>query len=547
MMYLHIGFTDLNLYPWDNPNKPIPNKYLRATHGTAMAGIISADHNSIGIKGIAPFCKIAPIKMSFGNCVNQYPGIYDSHLNEIVQYIDDNTGNRFFDVVNCSWYFGFPYNGNSPLTKPKSYKAFENLIKNGRFGRGTTMVACTGNDNYGSSTHLSLQAPANLKINGLIAVGACTEQGYLCNYSNCGEGIDLVAIAGDQNNTFLYYGQNIVSLDLPGIDGLNPTNITEKFSDFNQFRAFNGYSDPNSSFGLDYGNYIGFAGGTSSATAQVTGAIALLLSLNPCLKSTEIETILKRNAKKVNPTFYDYFIKPQEPGWSKQLGYGLLDIFQSLIDPVWDQNIIYSNPADVKAGTIYSGEFVTNSNPYGSVKIQTGGDLTYLAFHTIELYEGFEVNNGLFLAEIYMPDFPNCYNWDKAPMPVLGTIYTNYYADYNGQKISHTPLTNNDLYLANISKNTKFIDASNGEVKSKIRPIIFPNPNYLHKFQIHFGEPVKGFSFKIIDSFGQVVLDKNVSETCSEYYFNLNNVQSGCYSVILYLDENIQTIKLVIL
>jgi len=525
---------DLNLYPWDDPNKPIPNQYLRAVHGTAMAGIIGADHNNIGIKGIAPNCKILPVKFATTqNSANQIAHVYDSYLAPIIKKCTDWP----IDVLNSSWYVRDVYlPPGYPFKIPYSWENLENLIKTGRNGRGTTVVACTGNERTTSDCH-GIAKPASLNINGLIAVGACNQYGYLTNYSNCGNGIDLVAIAPDiQLNNSFYYGFDFFTLDLPGSQGYNPTNVTEVHTSFLWIKNFNGQSYPTSAFGNDYADYLGFASGTSVATAQVTGAVGLLLSENPCLKSTEIEVILKRNARKINSNTYNYSFKQGEPGWSRELGYGLLDVFQSLIDPLWDQNVNYTTEFGIKGGTIYAGNNVTTAIPTGDVKIKNGGNVTYLAFRTIEIYEGFEVsNNGEFLAEIYHPDFPDCYNWDKVSIPILGDVYSEV---YNNGMIQYKPVTNNLNYLSlnalEIDNNKKVnLNSNNNYV---LDFIAFPNPNNESKIILKFSEPLKKYVIEVRDMVGSIVLQTTNNSESDRYELTTEKFKPGIYFIILIID-----------
>jgi subtilisin family serine protease len=534
---------DLILYPWDDPNKPIPNKYLRSIHGTSMAGIIGAEHNDIGIKGIAPNCKILPIKASIdrSNVVSRWPYLNDSYLLSIFQPI--NKDKWPLDVLNCSWYADQFYTVGYNI--PQWFEELQILIKTGRNGRGTAVVACTGNERKSNNCGKANFYPSGIKINGIVSVGACNKYGLLTNYSICGDGIDLVGIANDIDNNGYYLGQDIFSLDLPGSDGYNPTNITEMFTSIGWLKSWNNQSNPNSSFGSDYSNYIGFGGGTSSATAQVTGAVALLLSENPCLKSTEIEVILKRNAKKINSNIYNYNTKSTEPGWSKELGYGLLDIYQSLIDPLWDQNVNYTNEYGLKGGTIYVGDHVTTALPNGNVIIGGGGNVTYLAFRTIEIYEGFEVsNNGEFLAEIYQPDFPSCMNWDKVEIPILGEVYGEIVSDFL-TKNNHTPISNNLKYL---SESTEIIkeNIKSSSTDNHFDFEVYPNPNFGDKIKISFSIPVVNPVIEIRDMIGKQIFKLESKMEANYFEFEPNGVKSGVYIIFINVD-GFQLFKKIIL
>jgi len=64
--------------------------------------------------------------------------------------------------------------------------------------------------------------------------------------------------------------------------------------------------------------------GTSVAAPQVSGAIALMLSINPDLTPSEIRCILRHTCKKIPSYTYTN-------GWNEEVGYGLLDVEVALL------------------------------------------------------------------------------------------------------------------------------------------------------------------------------------------------------------------------
>ncbi|PQB05232.1 S8/S53 family peptidase [Aureitalea marina] len=71
--------------------------------------------------------------------------------------------------------------------------------------------------------------------------------------------------------------------------------------------------------GSDYGT----SDGTSFASPIASGVIALMLSVNPDLTPEEVKEILKETADKVGG--YDYDWNKDDPGHSRQLGYGRIN------------------------------------------------------------------------------------------------------------------------------------------------------------------------------------------------------------------------------
>ena len=142
-------------------------------HGTAVAGIIGAvKDNSVGISGVAPGCKIMPIKMS---------GTYQGATAGIKWAKEHGA-----DVINCSWAFS---TGCDLLTAEINSAATQ-----GRNGKGCIIVAAAGNDDT------NVYYPANLGY--VIGVGAYSYDGNRKtpyspdgdNWgSNYGSGLNLVA------------------------------------------------------------------------------------------------------------------------------------------------------------------------------------------------------------------------------------------------------------------------------------------------------------------------------------------------------------------
>lgn len=127
----------------------------------------------------------------------------------------------------------------------------------------------------GNSNTYGIVFPASNQYT--IAVGATGKNDMRCVFSNYGPGIDLVA---------------------PG-DTIYSTTLG------------NGYIS---------------GSGTSFSAPQVSGVIALMLSVNPNLLPGEIRSILRRTAEKISGYTYDV------NGWNQEVGYGRLDAFAALID-----------------------------------------------------------------------------------------------------------------------------------------------------------------------------------------------------------------------
>jgi subtilisin family serine protease len=66
--------------------------------------------------------------------------------------------------------------------------------------------------------------------------------------------------------------------------------------------------------------------GTSAACPHVAGVAALMLSVNPNLKYTQVKAIIEKTAKKIGNR-YNYHIDNSHPygTWCRYMGYGLVD------------------------------------------------------------------------------------------------------------------------------------------------------------------------------------------------------------------------------
>lgn len=92
--------------------------------------------------------------------------------------------------------------------------------------------------------------------------------------------------------------------------------------------------------------------GTSGAAPQVSGVIALMLSVNPNLSPSQIKEILKRSCTKLSGYSYNY------TGWNEEVGYGLLDAFAAVLIA---NNCSISGPSCICSSS--SGVYTVNNLP----------------------------------------------------------------------------------------------------------------------------------------------------------------------------------------
>jgi len=184
------------------------------------------------------------------------------------------------------------------------------------WNNGVVLVASAGN--YHGNT---IAYPG--KFGTVICVGAIDQNNQRCNFSNYGPEMDLVA---------------------PG------TGIVTTGRDKDQYP--------------DEMIYVSF-GGTSAATAHVTGVAALLLSRNPSLSNAEVRSILNSTADDLGP-----------PGWDEEYGYGRADANESVrsVDYVQDtppEKPIVNGPTEGEIGVEYT---------YNASTIDADGDMVKYCF-----------------------------------------------------------------------------------------------------------------------------------------------------------------------
>lgn len=134
-------------------------------HGTAIAGIIAAQDNDIGIRGIASDIKITPLKF-----MDKYKG-YTSDAIKAIQY----AVNEEIEILNCS--FG------SDEYNP----ALQEVMQNSPI----LFVCAAGND--GRNIDQEPYYPASFDLPNIISVGSINSDGEISSFSNYGSTVDVLA------------------------------------------------------------------------------------------------------------------------------------------------------------------------------------------------------------------------------------------------------------------------------------------------------------------------------------------------------------------
>lgn len=276
------GFTPVNNGN-GAPNAQCVNN-LRVGHGMACAGIIGASHNNIGISGIAPNSNLIPVNIFAG-------GETALDIATGINWAWDPLGGNA-DVISNSWGYRTTNQG-AIINSDAIVQAITNARTLGRVRNGTALgsivVFASGNDNQSFN---GVTFPAN--VNGVITVGAIDNQGNIYNYSSRGNEMNLVAPSGGTGSQQTYLNCNIPTGNIVTIDRMG---------------AF-GYTD---------NNYTNTFNGTSAACPQVSGVVALMLSVNPNLTENQVANILNTTATDMGT-----------PGFDNTFGFGRLNAFAAV-------------------------------------------------------------------------------------------------------------------------------------------------------------------------------------------------------------------------
>ena len=114
-----------------NPNDPSPSLVSPNNHGNACAGIIGATHNNEGVAGIAPNCKIMPIRI---------PELATTKtLAKAITFAKDNGA----DIISNSW--GIKPTVVDSADIPVIVNAIDSAAIYGRNNKGCVITFAVGN------------------------------------------------------------------------------------------------------------------------------------------------------------------------------------------------------------------------------------------------------------------------------------------------------------------------------------------------------------------------------------------------------------------
>lgn len=255
----------------DNNSNVLPSNYNHEyAHETYVSGIIAAvKNNNKGITGIAPRCKILPVKFyEFSKTPNWYADKLIAAFNYVRDLQVQFSQKRF--VINLSYAW-------SPNDfSPNQLTAITNAILQ-CYELGIPIFCSAGNNRS-----RPVGFPANLWFTNSVA--------------ELWRGI---------NNEF----------NEAGGSNVGPENTFAAAGEGSKITSYNN-------------DYRGF-NGASFSTPVAAGIAALLLSVNNDLTPSQIRNIMISSTHKVGGVNYNW--NPEMPGHSRELGYGKLDAYNCLV------------------------------------------------------------------------------------------------------------------------------------------------------------------------------------------------------------------------
>ena len=270
--------------------------FYKSNHGMHVAGIIGAvGNNGIQTSGVAPHCKILGISNQLSDAVNNSEILARGFNWAIV---------KGADVINCSWFTnyyndeeeGFTTSFNTPYLEDRIQYALDN----GRDGKGCTIVFAAGN------TGGPIYYPAYIDPR-IMVVGAVNDLG-------------IKSANSAYYTTEVNYESNNIDVVAPGVG------IFSLIVNFLPAPMVGELLPNPGNEGDDR-----FLSGTSMAAPHVSGTIALMFSVNPCLTGQQARDIIEQTAHKLPNYVYTTTSGRPNGTWNEFTGYGLIDAHAAVL------------------------------------------------------------------------------------------------------------------------------------------------------------------------------------------------------------------------
>jgi len=268
---------------------PTPN-FDNDGHGTCCAGIACAvADNGLGIAGVAPNCKIVPVRIFYYITIGVGGDPIPWSTSEFfVNGISWQWQVADVDVSSNSWGITDNFLAVFPGQDSIVNIAIEAAVNSGRNGKGLPVLHSSGNDGltdtvpiWPARTDIVISVNATSMCDEWKSNTSCDNESWWGG--NWGDGLDVSAP-----------GVKIPATDMNGTNGFSASS--------NYYNTFNG---------------------TSSACPNAAGVMALMLSIRPELTQEQARSILESTCDTVGG--YDYTTAGPSGPWSEELGHGRIN------------------------------------------------------------------------------------------------------------------------------------------------------------------------------------------------------------------------------
>lgn len=257
-------------------------------HGTAVAGVAAAFANRAGGRGVSPYANLVGYNLLASGVIS--PDSLEADA------MTRNAAGVW--ISNNSW--GAPDDGRLHPSGPLWKAGVLAGLSGGRNGLGTIYVWAGGNGGPRRGDNSNYEGYANFR--GVMAVCAVNAAGQQPPYSDPGANLWVCAPSNTVGPGFALPG--ITTTDRSGSQGYN---ISGSGGD---------PVDP---------NYTTQFGGTSAATAVVSGVAALMLQANPHLGWRDVRQVLAETARQNDPGDSDWMINGAGFHVNHKYGFGTVD------------------------------------------------------------------------------------------------------------------------------------------------------------------------------------------------------------------------------
>ena len=351
-----------------------------APHGTQVAGVVVAQANGEGLVGVAPGCLVQPYSLLCGGLISVFPEQSGTLENRRMRTeIESLTSFRFLFGLNKGKPMRSSWTCENFTARDSISGEYINPIAaelDSAMTEGIVVVAASGNTDSLSTDPYFVHC-----LDGVISVG-----GLRGSVPWSGQ--------GEAQGYGMTYG--------PWIDISAPAEDVATTSTFCTIGGCNSY------YGLtateDHG-YDPFADGTSLASPQVAGAVALMLSVNPNLTPAAIKAKLKASVDPIN--YQDY------PGLVGKAGTGALNFYKALTT--------YGDVPDAVADTTWADTLYVG----GDIHTPSGKSLTLAAGTVVRIAQDDLLSAGVDTTQIEWRIEGEVVSQGTSGNPVIFVVYSD--------------------------------------------------------------------------------------------------------------------------